>query len=96
MRVPYLLACWLVLSCLLVSDEVRNLYLYEYVIGAERIGTAVATRICCAMGNSRSAERLVPRWSSCDIAICVSSTPALQCFSKNWGLPIVRGSKRPL
>ena len=81
-RVPYLLACWLVLGCLIVSDEVRSLYLYEYVIGAERIGTAVATRICCAMGNSRSAERLVPRWSSCDIAICVSSTPALQCDFK--------------
>ena len=40
-RVPYLLACWLVLGCLLVSDEVRNLYLYEYVVGAERIGAAL-------------------------------------------------------
>ena len=35
MRVPYLLACWLVLGCLLVSDEVHDLYLYEYVVGAE-------------------------------------------------------------
>ena len=45
-RVPYLLACWLVLGCLLVSDEVRNLYLYEYVIGAERVhpGTAILGR----------------------------------------------------
>ena len=47
MRVPYLLACWLVLGCLLVSDEVRDLFLYEYTVGAERIGAALD----CLLGS---------------------------------------------
>ena len=55
-RVPYLLACWLVLGCLLVSDEVRNLYLYEYVIGAERIGAALD----CLLGSYDDLEPHTP------------------------------------
>ena len=47
MRVPYLLACWLVLGCLLVSDEVRDLFLYEHTVGAERIGAALD----CLLGS---------------------------------------------
>ena len=56
MRVPYLLACWLVLGCLLVSDEVRNLYLYEYVIGAERLGAALD----CLLGSYDTMEPHTP------------------------------------
>ena len=55
-RVPYLLACWLVLGCLLVSDEVRNLYLYEHVIGAERLGAALD----CLLGSYDTMEPHTP------------------------------------
>ena len=55
-REPYLLACWLVLGCLLVSDEVRSLYLYEYVIGAERIGAALD----CLLGSYDDLEPHTP------------------------------------
>ena len=72
MRVPYLLACWLVLGCLLVSDEVRDLFLYEHTVGAERIGealeesgqsarrtrgTTTATRPPARGGQARGGER---------------------------------------
>ena len=52
MRVPYLLACWLVLGCLLVSDEVRDLFLYEHTVGAERIGAALD----CLLGSYDNME----------------------------------------
>ena len=56
MRVPYLLACWLVLGCLLVSDEVRDLFLYEYTVGAERIGAALD----CLLGSYDDLEPHTP------------------------------------
>ena len=55
-RVPYLLACWLVLGCLLVSDEVHDLYLYEYVMGAERLGAALD----CLLGAHDTMEPHTP------------------------------------
>ena len=46
-RLPYLLVCWLVLGCLIVSDEVRELYVYEHVVGAARLGAALD----CLLGS---------------------------------------------
>ena len=35
-RLPFALALWLVLGCLLPSEDVLALLVYEYVVGAER------------------------------------------------------------
>ena len=39
-RLPFLLALWLVLGCLTISDAVGPLFVYEYIVGAERLGAA--------------------------------------------------------
>ena len=46
-RMPYLLVCWLVLGCLCVTDEVRELFVYEHVVGAARLGAALD----CLLGS---------------------------------------------
>ena len=38
---PFLLALWLVLGCLLPAEDMLGLYVYEYVVGAERLGAAM-------------------------------------------------------
>ena len=40
-RLPYVLAMWLVLGMLTVSDEVASLYVYEYMVSPERMGAAL-------------------------------------------------------
>ena len=40
-RLPYLLAVWLVLGCLTITDEVADLLVYKFMVGAERMGAAV-------------------------------------------------------
>ena len=42
-RLSFLLALWLVLGCLLPSEDVLALLVYEYVVGAERLGSALDT-----------------------------------------------------
>ena len=42
-RLPFALALWLVLGCLLPSEDVLALLVYEYVVGAERLGSALDT-----------------------------------------------------
>ena len=42
-RFPFALALWLVLGCLLPSEDVLALLVYEYVVGAERLGSALDT-----------------------------------------------------
>ena len=39
-RLPYLLAVWLVLGCLTITDEVADLLVYKFMVGAERMGAA--------------------------------------------------------
>ena len=40
-RLPLLLALWLVLGCLVPADDVVDLYVFHYIVGAERLGTAL-------------------------------------------------------
>ena len=40
-RLPFLLALWLVLGCLTITDYVATLCVYEYMVGAERLGAAL-------------------------------------------------------
>ena len=40
-KVPFALATWLAVSALTFSNEVASLHVYMYVIGAERLGTAL-------------------------------------------------------
>ena len=91
-RVPYLLACWLVLGCLLVSDEVRDLYLFEHVcnvVGAERIGAALD----CLLGSYDTMEAHTPSRPMPDacyplvcLLLCVGGVPP--------GAPSWRPSRR--
>ena len=40
-RLPYLLAVWLVVGCLTITDEVKDLLVCKYMVGAERMGAAL-------------------------------------------------------
>ena len=40
-RLPFLLALWLILGCLTITDDVAILCVYEYMVGAERLGAAL-------------------------------------------------------
>ena len=40
-RLPYLLALWLVLGCLVPSEDVLALFVYQHMVGAERLGAAL-------------------------------------------------------
>ena len=40
-RLPLLLALWLVLGCLVPADDIVDLYVYQYMVGAERLGAAL-------------------------------------------------------
>ena len=40
-RLPLLLAMWLVLGCLLPAEDMLDLFVYEYIVGAERLGAAM-------------------------------------------------------
>ena len=40
-RLPFLLATWLILGTITVTDEVRAFFIYQYVVGAERLGAAL-------------------------------------------------------
>ena len=40
-RVPFLFATWLILGCLVPNDEVAPLLIYQYIMGAERMGAAL-------------------------------------------------------
>ena len=40
-RLPLLLALWLVLGCLVPADDVVDLYVFHYIVGAERLGAAL-------------------------------------------------------
>ena len=36
-RLPFALVSWLVLGTLIITDEVADLFIYMYVVGAERL-----------------------------------------------------------
>ena len=40
-RLPFLLALWLVLGCLVPSDDMVDLFVFHYIVGAERLGAAL-------------------------------------------------------
>ena len=40
-RLPYLLALWLVLGCLVPDDDMVDLFIFHYIVGAERLGSAL-------------------------------------------------------
>ena len=40
-RLPLLLALWLVLGCLVPAEDIVDLYVYQYMVGAERLGAAL-------------------------------------------------------
>ena len=40
-RLPFALVSWLVLGTLIITDEVADLFIYMYVVGAERLGAAL-------------------------------------------------------
>ena len=40
-RLPFVLALWLVLGCLLPAEDMLDLFVYEYIVGAERLGAAL-------------------------------------------------------
>ena len=42
-RVPFAFVAWLVMGSLVASDEVAALFIFEYVVGAERMGLALDT-----------------------------------------------------
>ena len=42
-RMPFLLALWLVLGCLVPAEDVLGLLVYEHIVGAERLGAALDT-----------------------------------------------------
>ena len=62
-RLPFLLALWLVLGCLTITDDVAILCVYEYMVGAERLGAALDTIVVSrtlALGASRNWWQLLP------------------------------------
>ena len=50
-KVPFPLATWLATSTLTFADEVASLQVYMYVIGAERLGTALDV-VLASLANS--------------------------------------------
>ena len=40
-RLPFLLALWLVLGCLTITDDVANLCVYEFLVNADRLGAVL-------------------------------------------------------
>ena len=40
-RLPFLLALWLVLGCLVPSEDLLDLFIYQHIVGAERLGAAL-------------------------------------------------------
>ena len=40
-RVPFMFVLWLVLGCLVASEEVAEVYVYMYIVGASRLGAAL-------------------------------------------------------
>ena len=40
-RLSLLLALWLVLGCLVPAEDMLDLFVYEYMVGAERLGAAL-------------------------------------------------------
>ena len=44
-RMPFLLALWLVLGCLVPAEDVLGLLVYEHIVGAERLGAAMDTML---------------------------------------------------
>ena len=40
-RLPFLLALWLVLGCLTITDDVANLCVYEFMVNADRLGAVL-------------------------------------------------------
>ena len=50
-RLPFLFVTWLVLGCLVTTEDVAALLVYQYVMGAERLGLGYMGQI----------------WSRCDL-----------------------------
>ena len=40
-RLPFVLALWLVLGCLVPNEAVKALFVFMYIVGAERLGSAL-------------------------------------------------------
>ena len=40
-RLPYMLVVWLVVGCLTITDEVAELFVFMYMVGAERMGSVL-------------------------------------------------------
>jgi len=43
-RLPFLLALWLILGCLTITNDVAILCVYEYMVGAENASAQLSTR----------------------------------------------------
>ena len=54
-RVPFAFVAWLVLGALVASDEVAVLFIYEYVVGAERMGLALDSLLSDYDGDNTTA-----------------------------------------
>ena len=50
-RVPFLLAQWLLLGLLIISDAVGHSHVYMYMVGAERLGAALDAVMALFEGN---------------------------------------------
>ena len=50
-RVPFLLAQWLLLGLLVISDAVGHSHVYMYMVGAERLGAALDAVMALFEGN---------------------------------------------
>ena len=57
-RLSFLLALWLVLGCLVPSKELLGLFVYQHMVGAERLGAALD--VLLEAFDTESADMLTP------------------------------------
>ena len=80
-RLPFLLALWLVLGCLTITDDVANLCVYEFLVNADRLG-AVLDEL---LKNYHDTETVTPSVLRRKLLLLAASlrteTPALFCVT---------------
>ena len=80
-RLPFLLALWLVLGCLTITDDVAILCVYEYMVGAERLGAALDSMLNRLNENEAITPSVLRRKMLALAASLRVETPALFCVT---------------
>ena len=80
-RLPFLLALWLILGCLTITDDVAILCVYEYMVGAERLGAALDSILNRLNENEAITPSVLRRKMLALAASLRVETPALFCVT---------------